>query len=207
MPDEKSKVPCEAEGGAQPRKGFYLKIAALAVAVCLLGAAGGVAGSYIFAGSGPAVPDSSALGSAARAQAASDESDGDEPSADADEQAHDHSWSAVYQLREVPAVTHVEHHDAQYGSNTAYETVCNECSAIVTGATREHTQQTGHSSFTSDVPIVNDAVVAEAYDETVVDVPATVELVHTADRCTTCGEERDVEDVVVQTMDGTTNEG
>lgn len=118
------------------------------------------------------------------------------------EAEHTHDWSAVYALRDVPAVTHVEHHDAVYGTETSYETVCNECDAIVTGATREHTEETGHTGFTTNVPIENEVVEQEAYDETVVDAPATVQLVHTSDQCSSCGEVRDVEDEVVQTMDG-----
>lgn len=122
-------------------------------------------------------------------------------SAEATEE-HVHDWTAVYELVDVPAVTHVEHHDAVYGTETAYETVCNSCDAIVTGATREHTAETGHTGFTTNVPITNEVVEQDAYDETVVDAPATVQLVHTSDQCSTCGEVHDVDDEVVQTVNG-----
>ena len=145
-------------------------------------------------------PDESATPAYEEAEAAVDGQDA------AASEEHVHDWTAVYALRDVPAVTHVEHHDAVYGTETSYETVCNECGAVVTGATREHTVSTGHTGFTPNVPIVNEVVEQAAYDETVVDTPATVQLVHTSDRCSSCGEEQDIEDEVVQTMDGSASQ-
>lgn len=115
------------------------------------------------------------------------------------ESAHEHAWEPVLELRDVPAVTHLEHHDAIIGTQISYETVCNMCNAIVTGATGEHTNATGHPSFTRNVPIENELVERAAWDETVIDEPATVELVHTADRCSGCGITRDIDDEPVET--------
>lgn len=122
-------------------------------------------------------------------------SSGTQPSPEAD---HEHDWSVVYELNEVPAETHVVHHGKEYGTETVYETVCNSCEAVITGKTAEHARETGHVDYSTDVPVVNEIVAREAYDETVVDKPAHVQLVHTSDRCASCGEIRDVEDEVVE---------
>ena len=192
----------------KPRR-RYLVYAACAVCIVALAAAGGYAGSLVAAEWGSPFPPA---GSSSGESQAAERVDGlteEEVSSSAaasDGEDHSHEWSAVYQLRDVAEKTHVVHHDAEYGTETAYETVCNVCDEIVTGATDEHSEKTGHSSFTTDVPVVNEVVLRDAYDETVVDEPASVELVHTADRCTVCGEERDVDDVVVQTIDGTSDD-
>lgn len=206
-------------------KYIVLCVCAFAIVALVGGFAGTVIGNALIArGDVPGIAftegqDEADADSAGEQSADADGSDesatpaDEEPAAsEADDQAaaapeeHVHDWTAVYALRDVPAVTHVEHHDAVYGTETVYETVCNECEAIVTGATREHTASTGHTGFTTNVPIVNEVVEQEAYDETVVDTPATVQLVHTSDRCSSCGEERDIEDEVVQTMDGSTSQ-
>ena len=179
-----------------PKRAILVAVAVSAVLVAAAGCAGALAARWM---DSPAAASHGDFAGEAESQAGGDETAG------ATEEAHEHSWAAVYQLRDVPAVTHVEHHDAAYGTETVYETVCNECGDIITGATRGHSKATGHSSFTTDVPIVNEVVTQEAYDETVVDTPATVELVHTADRCSSCGEENDIEDVVVQSMDGSSD--
>ena len=46
----------------------------------------------------------------------------------------------------------------------------------------------------------------EAYNETVVDAPATVRLVHAADRCSSCGEEIDIEDEPIRAVEGAVSE-
>lgn len=179
-----------------PKRAILVAVAVSVVLVAAAGCAGALAARWM---DSPAVAQHGDYAGDEAFQVGVDEAVG------ATEEAHEHSWAAVYQLRDVPAVTHVEHHDAVYGAETVYETVCNECGDIITAATREHSKATGHSSFTTEVPIVNEVVTQEAYDEIVVDTPATVELVHTADRCSDCGEENDIEDVVVQSMDGSSD--
>ena len=76
--------------------------------------------------------------------------------------------------------------------------VCNTCGEVVTGATREHAEMTGHDGFTTGVPIEHEVLVSEAWDETVVDEPASSEMVHVADECAGCGEVRDVPDEAVE---------
>lgn len=206
MPEDKDLERASAADTRKTPRRRYLVYAACIVA---LAAAGGYAGSLAAAELGsPFLPAglASEESQAANQRDGQAEENGSSSAAASDGEGHAHEWSAVYQLRDVAEKTHIVHHDAEYGTETAYETVCNVCDEVVTGATDEHSEKTGHSSFTTDVPIVNEVVLRDAYDETVVDEPASVELVHTADRCTVCGEERDVDDVVVQTIDGTSDD-
>ena len=103
---------------------------------------------------------------------------------------HAHAWEPVYGTVEVPAATHVVRHGPEVGVEVASETVCNACGRVVTGATREHEAATGHAGFTADVPVEREVVLAEGWDEVVVDEPARSELVRVGDRCASCGAER-----------------
>ena len=196
---------CDPPSKKAMRRYIALAVAAFAIVAIVGGFAGTMIGNTWLSQSTEASAGASRGDQGGEADDAEASSEG-EADAEALAGEHVHDWTAVYELVDVPAVTHVEHHDAVYGTETTYETVCNDCDAIVTGVTREHTAETGHTNFTTNVPIENETVEQEAYDETVVDTPATVQLVHTSDQCSTCGETRDVEDEVVQTMDGTTSQ-
>lgn len=209
MPDEPASADMRSEASAK-KKRRRNAVCALSL-VTALALVGGLAGGLLasaWAARGDGARVSTRGGDVTGGHATLDGPDVSETDATTSEgdAGHVHDWSAVYALRDVPAVTHVEHHDAVYGTETSYETVCNVCDAVVTGATREHTEETGHAAFTTDVPVENEIVEQEAYDETVVDSPATVQLVHTSDRCFSCGEVRDVEDEVVQTVDGSASQ-
>lgn len=207
MADEPKSPESRCDPSTRKAMCRYIVLAVIALAIVAL--VGGFAGTVL----GNAWLDQSAEPSVEAEQSERGDASGNEASASEGDQSavadvsenHVHDWTAVYELVDVPAATHVEHHDAVYGTETVYETACNECNAIVTGTTREHTAETGHTAFTTNVPIVNEVVEQEPYDETVVDTPATVQLVHTSDRCSTCGEVRDVEDEVVQTMNSTSS--
>ena len=168
----------ENEAERKPRGGHMRGLAIAALVA--LGIAAGAAGAALYDGRAP------------------DSQPAEDVPAATTEEAHVHDWTAVYELVEVPAVTHVVHHDAVYDTETVEETVCNTCGEVVTGATREHTEQTGHDGFTTGVPIEHEVLVSEAWDETVVDEPASSEMVHVADECAGCGEVRDVPDEAVE---------
>ena len=108
-------------------------------------------------------------------------------------ESHSHSWEPVYELQRVAAKTHTVHHDAEYGTEVKDETMCNACQAVVTGKTAEHTAQTGHTGFTTNVPVTYDVVTRAAYDETVTDQAAKDELVLTGYKCSSCGAEKDAD--------------
>lgn len=184
----------EPEDG--PHRALAPRVLMVALGLCLAAGAGVAAGSLIYGGAGDAgSPLPATAGSAADA-GSREERVTSEDEADA---GCEHDWTAVYDLRDVPAKTHVEHHATVYGTETSYETVCNACGAVITGETDRHRSETGHEGYTTGVPIENEVVERDAYDETVVDEPAAVELVHTSDECAVCGEVRDVPDEVVET--------
>ena len=117
-------------------------------------------------------------------------------------ESHSHSWEPVYELQRIAAKTHTVHHDAEYGTEVKDETMCNACQAVVTGKTAEHTAQTGHTGFTTNVPVTYDVVTRAAYDETVTDQAAKDELVLTGYKCSACGAEKDADGNI--TKQGTT---
>ena len=172
----------ENEAERKPRGGHMRGLAIAALVA--LGIAAGAAGAALYDGRAPDGQPAEEVPAATTEEAA--------------DEAHVHDWTAVYELVEVPAVTHVVHHDAVYDTETVEETVCNTCGEVVTGATREHAEQTGHDGFTTGVPVEHEVLVSEAWDETVVDEPASSEMVHVADECAGCGEVRDVPDEAVE---------
>ncbi len=109
-----------------------------------------------------------------------------------------HQWETNWDIKKIPAKTHVEHHDAVYEDQTTYHTACNVCGSRVDGAdgVREHRAETGHDSgYTPNVPFTDSVEVEPAWDETVVDTPESEELVPNGEICSLCGEKKDVEDL------------
>lgn len=106
-----------------------------------------------------------------------------EPSAEAASEeaapAHVHTWkveaagAATHEV-EVPAVTE---------KVVAEHTVCNECGEAIDGKAAAHIEKTGHSGYTTGVPIEEERVVTEATTMTVADEPGEITLV-----CAECGE-------------------
>lgn len=118
---------------------------------------------------------------------------GDSDEAQATEADHEHQWTTNWVIVETPAKTHTVEHDAVIESQTTYHTVCNICKAEcdTADAVAAHKAETGHNrGFTANVPITNDVVVTPAWTETVVDTPASEELVPNGEICTVCKETR-----------------
>lgn len=84
-------------------------------------------------------------------------------------QTAEHVWQPEYSVVHVEKQTHMEHRDATYKQVTVNETVCNDCKAVITGKAQEHIEKTGHSGFTRNVPVVEDAIDVPEHDEEVVD--------------------------------------
>lgn len=82
--------------------------------------------------------------------------------------------------------------DPEYDRNlTTYHTVCNECKQVIDGKADDHIKQTGHSGYSTNVPITDEVMVSEGYDKQVTDTPAYDETVIDKLVCTTCGATKD----------------
>ena len=155
------------------------------VAVCGIGAALGV-GAGSPAGQ-PADTSGSAV-SAAPAKPAEEP----EPAAGATEEAH-HTWEPVYGIVHLEKKTHTEHVDATYKEVTEYETLCNVCKLPVTDKAQEHSEKTGHTGFTTNVPVVKEVVDEPAKDVEVTDQEAKDAYALTGYRCD-CGKSLTLEE-------------
>lgn len=188
---ETEKEPKEAtEEGPLPKpplgKRTKMAIGLVAlVAVCGIGAALGVG-----AGS-PAGQPADTSGSAVSAASAKPAEE-PEPAAGATEEAH-HTWEPVYGIVHLEKKTHTEHVDATYKEVTEYETLCNVCKLPVTGKAQEHSEKTGHTGFTTNVPVVKEVVDAPAKDVEVTDQEAKDAYALTGYRCD-CGKSLTLEE-------------
>ena len=72
-----------------------------------------------------------------------------------------------------------------------YHTVCNECKQVIDGKADDHIKQTGHSGYSTNVPITDEVMVSEGYDKQITDTPAYDETVIDKLVCTTCGATKD----------------
>lgn len=107
------------------------------------------------------------------------------------EESHTHDWSITYKTVHHDAVTHTEHVAPVYQNLTTYHTVCNECKQVIDGKADDHIKQTGHSGYSTNVPITDEVMVSEGYDKQVTDTPAYDETVIDKLVCTTCGATKD----------------
>lgn len=155
------------------------------VAVCGIGAALGVG-----AGS-PAGQPADTSGSAVSAASAKPAEE-PEPAAGATEEAH-HTWEPVYGIVHLEKKTHKERVDATYKEVTEYETLCNVCKQPVTGKAQEHSEKTGHTGFTTNVPVVKEVVDEPAKDVEVTDQEAKDAYALTGYRCD-CGKSLTLEE-------------
>lgn len=110
-------------------------------------------------------------------------------------EAHVHTW--------VPNYVNV-HHDAEYenvwhapiySQETTYHSVCNDCKKIIDGIAADHIADTGHSGYSTNVPIVNEVLVQAGYTEPVLVQEAWDEVKIDGATCTSCGEQATAEQV------------
>lgn len=101
-----------------------------------------------------------------------------------------HDWSISYKTVHHDAVTHTEYVQPVYEDQTTYHTVCNTCEEVIDGKAAEHIESTGHSGYSTNVPITSRVMVSEGYNKTVVDKEAYDETVADHLVCTKCGEEK-----------------
>lgn len=108
-----------------------------------------------------------------------------------DECAHD--WTVTYKTVHHDAVTHTETVAPVYENKTSYHTVCNDCKQTIDGKADEHIKETGHSGYSTNVPITGEVLVSEGYTHEVTDTPAYEETVADELVCTLCGERKSAE--------------
>lgn len=121
----------------------------------------------------------------------SEKSDSEDSGSEDAAKTHTHDWSITYKTVHHDAVTHTEHVAPVYQNQTTYHTVCNECKQVIDGKADEHIKQTGHSGYSTNVPITDEVMVSKGYDKQVTDAPAYDETVIDKLVCTTCGATKD----------------
>ena len=103
--------------------------------------------------------------------------------------SHVHDWETVLGTVHHDAETHTVEHPAEYQNKTNYHTVCNVCGNIIDNNIQSHQSETGHYSWTTNVPVAEEELFKEAWTETVTDKAAYDETVVSGRKCKTCGAE------------------
>lgn len=166
---EKPQTPADREAKAKRRILVGIAAGALLVAGLVTG------GMYL---TGRQVPTSPTSGS-------------DATTAQVDvEKPCEHDWTVTYKTVHHDAVTHTENIAPVYESKTSYHTVCNDCQQTIDGIADAHIKDTGHSGYSTNVPITGEVLVSEGYTREVTDSPAYDESVPDKLVCTLCGEEK-----------------
>jgi hypothetical protein len=73
----------------------------------------------------------------------------------------------VYQTIHHDAVYRTVHHDAEYIARTEYFTRCNDCGFLTQNSIYPHQDETGHTRYSTDVPITSQVLIRAAFDEQV----------------------------------------
>lgn len=110
---------------------------------------------------------------------------------------HEHVWVADYELETTDAVAETIHHEAVVEEVTEDRTVCNVCLEPIDGQVEAHQAATGHTGVSEGVPVTVERTVSEAWDEVVEKAPASSALVSRTETCTQCGEQRPIEEKIV----------
>lgn len=101
---------------------------------------------------------------------------------------HQHTWVPNVSSIHHEAVTETIEHEAVWGNVTTYHTICNECHEQIDGIATQHIAETGHSGYTSDVPVITPQIITEAWTEEVPVSDAYDETVTNGVICAECGE-------------------
>lgn len=104
-----------------------------------------------------------------------------------------HDWTITYKTVHHETETHDETVPPVYADETTYHTVCNECGQVIDGEASQHIKETGHSGYSTNVPITNEVLVSEGYTKEIIDTPAYDETVADEMVCTLCGETQSIE--------------
>lgn len=113
-----------------------------------------------------------------------------EEAAHPEEAAHaacDHQWRTLGLFEATDEVSHTEEVPEVTEVVDIPHTLCNTCFAIVDGQTAQHTAATGHTDFSTDVPVPTTIVTQESYSQEVIDEPATQRFTPVLEWCPICG--------------------
>ena len=100
---------------------------------------------------------------------------------------HEHDWAIGYETVHHDAQTHEEIVQPVYETVITYHSVCNECNELIDGHAAEHIVITGHSGYSTNVPVEETRKVADGRIDVIEDSPEYDELVATGRTCTICG--------------------
>lgn len=181
--------PAPKPEGTNKRKAVIAVLIVVALAALLL-----CVGAFFSGSASPDTPDGKpAVTAPADTEQGTDEgTDGD----GADAEVCNHDWTVTYKTVHHDAVTHTETVEPEYADETTYHTVCNDCKQVIDGKADEHIKETGHSGYSTNVPITNEVLVSEGYTHEVTDTPAYDETVADELVCTLCGETRPLDAAV-----------
>lgn len=107
---------------------------------------------------------------------------------------HTHTWVPNYKTVHHDAVYEDVWHEPVYESETTYHTVCNDCKKTIDGVAADHIADTGHSGYSTNVPITNEVLKQAGYNEPVLVSEGWDETVIDGVTCTSCGETMNAEE-------------
>lgn len=102
-----------------------------------------------------------------------------------------HSWAPIMRTIDHPQIEHEILHDAEYGTVIVLHTICNECNKVIDGKAQSHIDETGHSGFTTSVPIEEETLLTKPWREIVIDKEAWTETVVDYYNCSVCNAKSD----------------
>lgn len=102
-------------------------------------------------------------------------------------EAHSHTWVPNYATVHHDAVYKDVWHEPVYDTETTYHTVCNDCKKTIDGFAADHIADTGHSGYSTNVPITNEVLKQAGYSEPVLVSEGWDETVVEGVTCTGCG--------------------
>lgn len=193
MSDNKKKGEGPGSGKAGPeekRKGFARASSAVAIICAVaLGAAVGVGAVALFS-SAQNAKDIAALSQAQQQQPAATAQQPEAQVQNAGESTtpgHVHTWVPRYTTVHHDAVYDQVWHEPVYRTETTYHTVCNECDAVIDGYAAAHIEDTGHSGYSTQVPVENEAIAQAGYFEPVLVQDSYDEVITDGVVCSGCG--------------------
>ena len=193
---ESSSTDTAQHDNTTKRKALFKKGAAVVAGLALVAAVGFAAGTAFNPATSPGSPASVEDGAAAGEQQATGkevvDENGEVIGTVVDDGECEHDWTITYRSVHHDAVTHTETVDPVYAQETTYHSVCNDCEEVIDGVAAQHLKETGHSGYSTNVPITDEVLVSKGYTHEVVDTPAYDETVADKMVCTICGEEQPV---------------
>lgn len=100
---------------------------------------------------------------------------------------HNHAWESNMVTVEAPKLTKTVEHPAEYEVQEVKHTICNVCNEIIDNRTAQHAQETGHSGYTTNVPIKEEVLVKDAWTETVTVQEYQSKTIQSGEKCRVCG--------------------